>query len=222
MRDFATEAALACVVVAWLHDEGWDVWQEVDGRYDIIARNGSRLWAIETKLAFGAPVLAQAWDRRRSGNVHWVSVAVPPGPKDWNTRHYLEHIAHCDGTGVLHVAPDGVARMIAPVLTRHMQASQLHRMLDKLDKTPKDAAQAGTNRGGYWTEFKGTAGRVATFVRRKPGCTLRELVDSIDHHYGTDSTARSRIGKLAEQGVFKGVRVERDGKRILLFPEPAL
>ncbi len=219
MRDFATETALARVVITWLHDEGWDVWQEVDGRYDIIARTGSRLWAIETKLSFGAPVLAQAWDRRRSADVHWVSVAVPPGPKDWNTCHYLEHTARCDGTGVLRVTPDGVRRDIAPTLTRHMQAPQLHRMLAKLDKCPRDAVEAGTNRGGYWTEFKGTAGRVAAFVRRKPGCTLRELVDSIEHHYGSDSSARTRIGSLAEQGVFKGVRVERDGKRILLFPE---
>lgn len=74
----ATEAELAAVVVAWLHNSGAEVYQEVEvpgGIADIVARVGAELWIIETKLSLSLALLVQAMDRRRLA--HRVYCAAP-------------------------------------------------------------------------------------------------------------------------------------------------
>lgn len=225
-KQFATEAKLAAIVVSWLQRDGWQVWQEVDGQYDILAQCGPRLWAIETKLHLGVKVLAQALRRRQ--DAHWASVAVPrpSGHRDYDVEHLLERTAAMHGIGILQVtgpngmrgALGGVDVRLAPVMTHRKSWPAVAKLRKRLETVPQDAVDAGTNRGGYWTPWKGTAERTQRFVRANPGCTLRELVDGIEHHYQRDSTARARLGELAEKGVIGGVRVEREGKRIRLYP----
>lgn len=217
---YGTEKDLARDVVAWLRSEDWEVWQEVHGVYDIVAKCGPVLWAIETKLTLNIKVLAQA--RRRRIDVHRVSVAVPPkAPKDYDSLEFLERIAADYGIGIIHAMPGqygGIREHSAPAFIRHKHNGGCVRLREHLAKMPQDFVEAGGNRGGYWTRFKDTAGNVVRFVAEHPGASLKETIDAISHHYGCPSTARARIGKLAEKGVIKGVRVERDGKRIKLYP----
>lgn len=208
---FAKETELAGVVVSWLRSEGWQVWQEVDGYYDILAVLGARMWSIETKLSFGLPVVAQAWERSR--HVHWASVAVPAAARDRAPR-MLDSVCGHYGIGVLLVGLTEVEVRLPPALHRKQGDAELRARLAGI---PQDFAPAGQS-GSYWTGHKGTSQRLAEYVGRHPGSTVKEVVAAIDHHYRRDSTARARIASLALDGVYPGVRVEREGKLLRLYP----
>lgn len=55
-------------------------------------------------------------------------------------------------------------------------------------------------------------------VNREPGIALREALAQVHHHYRTDSTARACLAKWILGGSVPGVRLERDGKRLVLHP----
>ena len=57
-------------------------------------------------------------------------------------------------------------------------------------------------------------------VRKYPGCTIRECVEAIEHHYPSNRAAQSSFAKYATMGVleFRGIRTERDGRRYRLYP----
>ena len=214
---FATEAELARVVVQHVRENGWQVWQEVDGFFDLIATKNGQLWGIETKLHFGTAVLAQAW--RRGARLHWVSVAVPPGPKDGLQRQFLLKVARDNGIGVLRVTPGykrwDVSERVAPKLKRACGADKL---LARLGSIPQDFVEAGTNRGGYWTAFKDTCERVIAFVEAHPGCTVKEVVEAVPTHYASKPSARANLAVMCERGVV-GVGVARDGAVLRLYPK---
>lgn len=88
----------------------------------------------------------------------------------------------------------------------------------KLTEQHKDFAAAGSQAGGYWTPFKETCGEVLRLVRQKPGITLKELMGSLKHHYSSNASARSSLIYWADRGKIRGVRLERKGRLVHLFP----
>ena len=208
-----SETDLARHVVAFLHDAHWDVFQEVKCMgcvADIVAVQGRVLWVIESKTAFGLKVLSQA--HKWTHYAHYVSIATPPARRSefgWTLlRDY--------GIGYLAVERGGhVAERFHPRLRR---TAMFCRLREALHEQQKSFAPAGSN-GGYWSPFKQTCEAVRRKVASAPGITMKELVASIDTHYRSLSTAKSCIVKWAEAGKIPGVRVERDGGRVLLFPE---
>jgi hypothetical protein len=82
-------------------------------------------------------------------------------------------------------------------------------------------APAGNSDGARFTPFKGTCADLLRAVHEKPGLTLKELIDGgLKHHYYRDSTARSCIAHWVQQGAIPGVRAERDGRLLRLYPAP--
>lgn len=205
-----SEKEIAATVVAWLAD-GWDVYQEVEGRCgvaDIVAvelEAPNRVWIIEVKKSFSLAVLAQAWHWIKAGAAHRVSVAVPMG-KNWKARTFTEEIAKTFGIGVLYV-DTSVRESVDPKLQRKLVAEI------KVREEHKSHAKAGSQ-GGYWTPFKQTCKAVKLFVAENPGCTGRELVDGIEHHYATSASARGSLLSWAKSGKVAGVKVgdERPGR----------
>lgn len=208
-----TESKLATAVVAWLGTLSWDVYQEVEGRCgvaDIVAVEAGdprRTWIIEVKTSLSLAVLAQAWHWLHHGSAHRVSVAVPM-TKNWKARTFTETVARKFGIGILYVSGDIVSERVSP-------DQQKPRCLIKVCAEHKSHAKAGTSRGGYWTTFKGTCAAASAFVRENPGCTPRQMVAGIKHHYSTDKGARSSLLKWAKAGKVDGVHVD-DGK---LWPD---
>ena len=215
MKPFASEAALAAVVVNWLRDQDWTVYQEVyrlGSVCDIVAARGPLLWAIETKLAFGVSVLDQAqfWLLK----AHLVSVATP-----WTSHHMGGMLGDwCDGKGI------GILQVSRQQEVHERKAAQLRRriMTDlRAALRPEQlSAVAGTAGGGHWTPFKETCRSVEQAVAARPGFTLKELMDSVRTHYSSRTVARAGIVRWIEGGKI-GVRIEREGKTIRLYP-PAL
>lgn len=214
---FASEAELAAHVVAWLHDQRFEVYQEVDvGGWtcDIVGRRPPILFAVECKLTFSTSVVEQAY--RWLDSAHYTAVAVPVGRRRGHTM--LNHYCRLTGIGVLTVAPgsDPWAR-VSEELHPRLHRNIVGRLRERLHERQKTYAQAGNALGRRFTPFQGTCEALRDFVERNPGCTMKDAVKGIRHHYAS-STARSALLKWLRDGIIKGVRVE-ETRPLTLHPE---
>ena len=75
-------------------------------------------------------------------------------------------------------------------------------------------AMAGTSEGKAYTPFQHTKQRLIQFVEKNPGCTIREVMESIEHHYHKLSTAMNCTCQWIHAGVISELRFE-DGKLFL-------
>lgn len=227
-----SEADLGKIVVQYLRDLGWEVYQEVswgqggNKRADIVAVQDRVIWILELKKTFGFDVLAQAEEWIHWNCAHKVSV-VTPEPKKGRVKAYgfrkkmAEHI----GAGWLQVRngrwgqPDFVSTEATPRIQRRLRDDHLGTFIREEHKT---ALEAGSQGGGYWTPFRGTALAVQETVRTCPGITLKELIEKVDHHYRSDAGARSSIRKWVSQGVIEGVEFRKEGRKLTLHPKSLL
>lgn len=207
-----TEADLARVVVRWLEDRGFDVYQEVELvargiRADIVARRGPEISIIETKTSASLALVAQVMERRRFA--HRVYAACP------RSRVELEPIFAELGIGLLRVwagsgseyDPDNVTELVA---SRRWNSRPV-KLASKLRPEHKTACAAGSPTGGHWSRYRDTCAQLANVVAAEPGITLREALGArVRHHY---VSTRSAIGSLRvdiDRGQVPGV-VLRDG-----------
>lgn len=209
-----SEAELAAVVVAWLEALGGDVYQEVEcagGVADIVALVRAELWIIETKVAWSLALILQAMERRR--DAHRVFIAAPYS----RTLNDTSQVCRELGIGVLDVrlgsegcdSGEGYGKpSVRTVVESRRWNTRPVALAKKLQPEHKTHARAGTN-GGRWTPFRRTCEQVSALVRRQPGITLKELVDNVEHHYSSDSSARSSISHWIEDGKIEGVRIVR-------------
>jgi hypothetical protein len=51
-----------------------------------------------------------------------------------------------------------------------------------------------------------------------PGCSMKEALDNIETHYASKASARSSMVVWIERGKVPSVRLERDGRRLILKP----
>lgn len=215
----SSELEVAAPVVAYLRAAHWEVYQEVSLGYgartiDIVATQGPLLWAVEVKRTLSIQLLDQAVDLH--GYAHYVSIAVPRSntkERGVRGRFVWQFLGHY-GIGRFRVTSrSDVESLEAPALNRK---ALVHRLRNCLHDEQKTMAEAGSQ-GGYWTPFSMTSRNVQRFLADNPGCTFKELVAGIEHHYGSASTARSCLRKWICDGVIAGVRVERDGKAFRLW-----
>lgn len=219
------EEDFAATIVAWLRDMGWEVYQEVeprrnDGVADIVATRGPLVWIIEVKLAPTWELLYQAtmWEHW----AHYVSVAVPTTGASKQHRFVFKAYCHDHGIGLLQTKSfdlngHWVEEEIAPRFVR--RAGHVGLVRAALTDRHKDYVRAGNAKGLRYTPFKATCEEVARRVKEKPGLTLKECIDGLNHHYHSTATARNCISKWARRGVIEGVRAERDGKLLRLYPD---
>ncbi len=211
-----SETDLAAKVVVWLHEQGWEVFQEVQMRTsgpccDIVAKRGPVVWAIECKLQFGVAVVEQAryWVNR----ANFVSIAVPHVPFD----HVLAHYCRLVGIGAMRVDEYGINFTIANRLARQTRCE----LGGSLREEHKVWAKAGNNKSERYSPFKATCRSLLDVVKQNPGVTMKAAVDAIHHHYSTDATARGSLTKWIQEGSVPGVELRRDGRRVTLWEKAA-
>ena len=224
---FKKEADLAALVVQYLDEEGWEVYQEVEPRRwgstaDIVAVQGHIVWVIECKLSMSMDLLGQAMEWK--GYAHRVSVAVP-APK--NNRHntkrdvFIHRVCLDYGIGWFEVEDNGyshgVRERVRAGFNRRLVDS---RIKDSLTEKHKTYAKAGNAERRRWTPFMHTCDQVSSLVRQRPGITLKEIVDAVDHHYASDSGARSSLAHWIQNGKVKGVESRRDGRHLRFYAVP--
>jgi len=217
---FRSESDLAKVVVKWLREDGWDVFQEVSlgegrSRADLIACKDHIYWGIECKRQMSFELIAQAV--RWGALCHISSIAVPTPNTRWGKDH-ARSLAYdvCEhyGLGILQVGHE-VRIKRHPRLNRHPIGKWSEILMDK----HRDYAEAGNNYSRFWSPFKQTCEDFVKYVRSNPGCTLKEAVDGIKHHYSSSGGARACLIKWIEKGKINEVRYEKQERAIRLYPK---
>ena len=211
---------MAADVVDWLRGLRWTVYQEVQvhthGRTaDIVAVQGSVVWVVETKLSLCLDVVEQAL--RWAGNSHYVSVAVPHGPRRAASlfEHNLIHeVLNWKGVGLIMVGETGPAEFIRPMLRRRINA---HPIRDALREKHQTYAPAGNANNQKWSPFDETCEQVAAIVRDRPGLETSELLARLKHHWKT-GTAEANLFQLGQQDGVAGVKMRYENRRWKWYP----
>jgi hypothetical protein len=219
-----SEVELARPFVAYLRDMKWEVYQEVscgrsDKRADIVATQGPLVWVIECKCSMSLALLDQA--------VHWlphahlVSVCTPYIHRSWhNSRAAITLLRHTGigWTQIQHVGDEHEFRpMVESVLHRTARPRTL---VDSLTEQHKTYAEAGNNKGKFWSPFKETAQNVTSYVKANPGCSLKEMMSKISTHYRSPVSAKSILSNWLRRGVIQGVEYRKEGRGVKLYPKP--
>ena len=190
------EVDVARPVVEWLEAQHWDVYQEVQcyrGRADIVATNGFLVWVVECKTSLTLSVMDQA----RRWPVHFRSVAVPTAYRSRDSRGVAFEIAEkYFKVGVLTVSDtsyNSVTEKVPAPLIRHFHKAS-KRIVEALVPEQKYMAEAGSKSGDYYTPYKGTMMAVRNYIKKNPGCTLKEIMTALGKmHYASEASARSSI-----------------------------
>lgn len=222
-RERVPETEIAEKVVAWLQSWQWEVYQEVSyGQIaDIVAVQNGRLWVIETKVAFGFPVINQALNWKQYA--HWVSIATPIRKALWRRSAEVLTLQHL-GIGWLKVGEDrtlgwkretnfGVSEQIKPVFNRRV----LFDLKNVLREEHKTWAKAGSATADRYTPFKATSKNVQEYVRRHPGCSLKDILQHVETHYHTVSSARACIPDWIEKKVIPRIEIKRAGREMRFY-----
>lgn len=200
-----TEAEIAAAIVTWLRSQKWEVYQEVQpprgvgGRCDIVATQGPIVWAIETKTSLSLALIGQALEWRPFAN--YVSVGVPYMRRSRTSDRILKDY----GIGLLIIGKYEVNEITTPVL--HRKISPL--LKNALCEEQKTYAEAGNSRSHFYSPFKKTRDALIQLVERKPGIRLKVAIGEISHHYASSTTAVSSLRIWINNGLIKGLRLER-------------
>lgn len=220
---------LAAAVVAWLENQRFEVYQEVQLRFgcnvaDIVATRDGLLWVVETKTTLTLEVIAQA--KAWKPYAHRTFIAVPKARTFSAGRALAYDVCRSQGIGALEVSEPhtydmdmGIRERVSAAINRRADAQAIRSLLTGEHKT---FAKAGNADGKRWTPFKNTCKQVRDHVTANPGVTLKECVDAIDHHYASPTSARSSIAAWARAGILEGVHVAREGQALKLYPKAEL
>lgn len=208
MSIFKSERELLSHMVGYLRDEQFTVYQEVS-KVDIVATRGALLWAIEGKLTCNWRLVAQA--KRNRAFAHQSFICVP-----WS-RNYEDalHALKALGIGMF------VIRWSSPRVQLQLRADFNRRIAPRLQEAlrpeQQDYIAAGSPGGGGYTPWKSTCLQVASYVERHSGCSLKDVMSAIKHHYTTDQAASRSMAYWIKHGRVPGVRCEKIGNKLLLF-----
>lgn len=213
---------------------------------DIAGVRGDHIWLVETKTTLNLDVIGQAisWQRY----VHWVSVGVPSAKRSSKGRDIAWSILKEHGIGLLTVEQTWgntlkVDERTEPRLWRHrnrpkkwysvtnreppspekIRRGYLERIQEfrgNLSPEHKTFAKAGS-KGKHWSPWQNTMREVVRYVHKNPGCHLKALVDTVGKmHYASIQSAKSSISYWVQAGRVDGVRCEREGRFLKLYPVP--
>jgi hypothetical protein len=217
-KGFSSEKDLAAILVGWLQDQGWEVYQEVQcGRYggvcDIVAVRYPVTWAIECKMTLSMGVIGQAY--RWKSYANYTSVCVP------DTRssgyEFTRQVMKDYGIGKLSVLSNTMdwrdrVVQVNGSFNRRISMSLKQSLCDE----QKTWAMAGNAEGKRFTPFQNTKSQIQTLVKRKGQVAFKDLVSSITHHYASDIAARVSLKHWIENGIIENVIIKREGKKLFV------
>ena len=211
-----TEADVALKAEAWLRDEGFDIYREVQradafSRADLVGLRGGATHVIECKTRLSLDVIEQAHGWTDKSEQVSVCVVSRARGSDRLPTVVLRNL----GIGLLELHPMGgldyaKVRMRVPARWHRVRRDERH-VRALLRPEHKRMGEAGTKRGGYVTPFRLWMVAVAEYVAAHPGATVREICDALPHGYATVRSARQCTWDAVARGLCPGVAVNDDG-----------
>ncbi len=111
---------------------------------------------------------------------------------------------------------DYVNEVLKPRLARKAVTDRIRGALCDAHRT---YAEAGNPDGKRWSPFQETARLVREEVERHPGCSMKQLVEAVDHHYASVASFKCNMAKYIRAGIIDGIRVEQEGRKLRFYPE---
>jgi hypothetical protein len=197
------EEELAKHIIKSLEDAGYDIYQEVavaDRVVDIVIKGHNFYWAIETKTSFSFAVLEQAYKNIKYFN--FSSIGVPSAVS--GGRQFARQVAKHYGIGIFQLDKFRVVRERQKAkFNRHALTKKI-RLLDE----HKYFAKAGNAEGKYFTPFQDTKRNLINYIEFHNGCSLKNAMDAIRHHYSSLSSATNSMRQWINEGIIKELYIE--------------
>lgn len=208
-----SEVDVAKQVIKWLEEYHWEIYQEVKFKFtggvaDIVAVQNNLIWIIETKTILGLKVIEQADKWRYLAN--YVSIATPGGPNN----NFIDDILKWKKIGRIIVNENDCYEPIGAFLNRKALTDKIKKGLNEKHKT---YAEAGNNKGRYWSPFKETCRQILLVVMRENGILLNDLIHKINHHYHTPASAKTSIVEWTKRGYIQGIEVRLENNKYRFY-----
>jgi len=185
----------------------YDLYFEVgalSGCVDIVAVNEKLMMAYEVKTSFNFKVIEQALGNKQAFHYSYVCV---PHHKD---NYFQLQICRDYGIGVLVFNQYGrrdyhweILEKVKPQFNR--KAITKHNRLHEYQKRSIPDCASSSER---ITPFKITVENMMRYVKYHPGCTMKEMMANISHHYGSDKAAQATALQWLNKGVIKGIEIK--------------
>lgn len=193
------ETELAQKFVDYL--SAYDLYFEVDyyRSVDIVALCGITSASFEVKTTFNFKVFEQALENRKHFNYSYIAV---PAFNDWIIQRRL-----CEDYGIGLLVYDAtrgyndIREVVHPKLNRHTNNKRLIESLREYNKRSLPGSKSGDS--VKITAFGVTVENAIRYVSRHPGCSLKEMVDNIAHHYDSNILARKNLYQWIHKKVIK-------------------
>ena len=171
---------------------------------DIVAVTPNNLMiGYEVKTSLNFKVIEQAYCNKPYFHMSYIAV---PWSRDMS---FQERICRDYGIGVLLYNPnhyrEPVYQIIAPEFNRKAITKYT-----RLHEYQKRSIAGTASNGDRITPFKITVENMENYVRRHPGCSMKQMFSEISHHYHSDRGAITSMYQWLNKGVIKGVEL-RDG-----------
>jgi hypothetical protein len=212
-----SEAELAQLVIDYLRQDGWAfVYQEVPFNgiaADIVVRNGNLIGVIECKQNLGLDVIEQAHRWRGLANLVWCATWTPK-----RGYGFGKIVATEFGIGIIDVdRHNHVTERKRPNFLRRKDERLLNALRPEM--MSGEYGKAGSQMANRFTPFKETCIYLQEVVSGNPGIELKDAIKKLKrHHYASDAAARANLKKMIEQNVVSGVKINREGGKIILQP----
>ena len=209
IKKIITERELAAVVVLWLRQNGWKVYQEVpfyECCIDIIAERDSIIWAIECKMTWNQRLMRQIYLVQPF--VDKASVAVPRPLRKVQRKFYKYE----KGVGIIEI--DRKTGKLDEKESAPIQQSKHWYFREMLSHMVEESVGlAGQPSKGRISAFSHTCDLLRDIVKKNPGITLREVIyeSGIKHHYANNKSAYASLGKWISHKKIKGVYRKNGG-----------
>lgn len=243
-KEKITEARLAAALIAVITQDGWDCYSEVQvesygHRADVVAVKNGIVWVFECKLTANMDVLGQAL--RWVGRAHFVSICTPYGGINdpWSNRgKFIVDWIKGHGIGWLPIDVEPVEKAISDP----RRSGSVHKLTGygcrsindlepRLNRSAHENAKklraglysdmnnyvAGSGGSAYSTPFKRTMQDFDQHIQRFPGEELGVLIERVQHHYNTRTSAIACIGNVV-MSLKEKYRTEGSGRSMKVFP----
>ncbi len=195
------ETELAQKFVEYL--KGFDLYFEVDyyRSVDIVALDENISSAFEVKTTFNFKVFEQALENRKHFNYSYIAT------QDWRDTTIQRKLCEDYGVGlIIYDSKRGyndVREYVHPKLNRHVNNKRLVESLHEMNKRSLPGSKSGDST--KITAFGITVENAVRYVQMHPGCTLKEMVDNIGHHYDSNILARKNLYQWIYKGIIKEI-----------------
>jgi hypothetical protein len=186
----------------------YDLYFEVDyagHSIDIVALAEKITISYEVKTSFNFKVFEQALQNKPYFNYSYI--AVP----EFNDRSFQIRLCKDYGIGLLTYDSkrgfNDIRELVQPQLNRHSNNKYLIKRLHEYNKRSIPGAKSGDS--NRITAFQVTVENMVTYVQRHPGCTIKEMISEVSHHYRNDKAAINNTYQWIHKGIIKELRLEK-------------